>query len=78
MDGRSPTDVTYSVPGMSCEHCGLAVRTGVAAVPGVRSVEVDLATKLVAVHGESLDDGAIRTAIEEAGYEAAAQVGGGR
>jgi copper chaperone CopZ len=40
-------------------------------VAGVTNVEVDLATKLVFVHGEGLDDATIRAAIEEAGYEAA-------
>jgi hypothetical protein len=43
----------------------------VSAVAGVSAVEVDLATKLVVVRGEALDDSAIRAAIEEAGYEAA-------
>jgi copper chaperone len=43
----------------------------VRAVDGVRSVDVDLGTKLVSVTGQSLDDAAIRAAIEEAGYEAA-------
>ena len=64
------TELTYSVPGMSCEHCERAIRSEVAAKPGVRTVAVDLVTKLVAVRGESLDDVAIRAAIEEAGYEA--------
>jgi copper chaperone len=60
----------YIVPGMHCGHCETAVRDEVSAVPGVESVEVDLATKLVEVAGEPLDDAAIRAAIEEAGYEA--------
>lgn len=64
------TEMTYSVPDMSCAHCERAVRSQVAAVPGVHSVAVDLATKLVKVRGESLPDAAIRAAIEEAGYEA--------
>lgn len=61
----------YVVEGMHCGHCESAVREEVSAVPGVESVEVDLATKLVEVAGEPLDDAAIRAAIEEAGYEAA-------
>ena len=61
----------YVVPGMHCGHCVTAVRDEVSAVPGVESVEVDLASKLVEVAGEPLDDAAIRAAIEEAGYEAA-------
>jgi copper chaperone CopZ len=40
-------------------------------VEGVASVDVDLETKLVVVHGEGLDDASLRAAIEEAGYEAA-------
>jgi copper chaperone CopZ len=61
----------YTVPGMSCSHCEAAVRDEVSALEGVESVTVDLASKLVEVRGEALDDGAIRVAIEEAGYEAA-------
>jgi copper chaperone len=56
---------------MHCGHCERAVRDEVGAVAGVSSVEVDLETKLVAVTGDSLDDAALRAAIEEAGYEAA-------
>jgi copper chaperone CopZ len=47
------------------------VKEEVSAVDGVTAVEVDLGTKLVTVTGESLDDAALRAAIEEAGYEAA-------
>lgn len=61
----------YSVPGMHCGHCEQAVKEEVSAVPGVASVAVDLDTKRVEVRGESLDDSAIRAAIDEAGYEAA-------
>ena len=63
---------TYTVPGMSCEHCRAAVTEEVAAVPGVTAVDVDLGAKRVDVHGEDLDDAAIRAAIDEAGYDVAA------
>jgi copper chaperone len=62
---------TFTVAGMHCGHCERAVVAEVSAVAGVSSVEVDLEGKVVTVAGESLDDGAIRAAIEEAGYEAA-------
>jgi copper chaperone CopZ len=65
------TEVTYTVPGMSCGHCKQAVSAELAAVDGVDTVDVDLDTKLVTVRGHDLDDGALRAAIEEAGYEAA-------
>ncbi len=63
--------LTYTVPGMHCEHCERAVTEEVSALEGIESVVVDLETKRVDVHGEHLDDAAIRAAIEESGYEAA-------
>jgi len=63
--------ITYSVPGMTCDHCKHAVSSELGAVAGVTGVDVDLGTKLVRVTGEGLDDAALRAAIEEAGYEAA-------
>lgn len=63
--------ITYSVPGMTCDHCKHAVSSELGAVAGVAGVEVDLDTKLVTVAGEDLDDQALRSAIEEAGFEAA-------
>jgi copper chaperone len=65
------SEVTYSVPGMSCAHCEHAVSSELREVAGVESVDVDLETKLVVVRGAGLDDAALRAAIEEAGYEAA-------
>ena len=34
--------MTYSVPGVSCEHCRMAITEEVSAVAGVESVDVDL------------------------------------
>ena len=58
--------ITYSVPGMSCDHCKYAVSEELSQVGGVAAVDVDLDTKLVVVQGDSLDDGALRAAIVEA------------
>jgi copper chaperone len=63
--------VTYNVPKIHCTHCGAAIKEEVSEVPGVESVDVDVDAKVVTIHGESLDDTALRAAIEEAGYEAA-------
>jgi len=62
--------IVYSVPGMHCDHCVAAVTEEVSGVAGVESVDVDLETKLVVVHGSGLDDAALRAAIDEAGYDA--------
>jgi copper chaperone len=64
------SDLTYTVPGMSCGHCTQAVGAE-RRVAGVASVDVELDTKQVVVRGERLNDAAIRAAIVEAGYEAA-------
>lgn len=60
----------YTVAGMSCEHCKVAVSGEVAKVPGVELVDIDLATKRVVVRGVDLDDETVRAAIDEAGYGA--------
>ena len=55
---------------MTCGHCVNAVKTEVTGVPGVDSVDVDLDTKAVVVHGSQIDVKAIIAAVDEAGYEA--------
>ncbi len=60
---------TFTVEGMSCQHCVKAVKNALSHLEGVRSVEVDLATKKVEVEGENLQDAILKEAIEDAGYE---------
>jgi copper chaperone CopZ len=60
---------SYTVTGMTCQHCVDAVSREVAAVPGVTGVEVDLATGRVEVSGEGFTDEAVAAAVDEAGYE---------
>jgi copper chaperone len=61
--------IAYSVPGVSCEHCRVAIKQEVGAAAGVEVVDVDLEAKTVTVRGTGLDDSELRAAIEEAGYE---------
>jgi copper chaperone len=63
--------ITYSVPGIHCEHCARAIREEVSEIRGVETVDVDLPTKVVTVRGRGLSDGDVRDAIAEAGYEVA-------
>jgi len=60
--------LTYSVTGMSCDHCVAAVNAEVSELPGVSGVDVDLASGLVTVRGSDIDGQAVRTAVEAAGY----------
>lgn len=66
------TETTYTVTGMTCDHCARAVTTQVSDVPGVSKVDVDLASgRVLVVSDGPLDDAAVRSAMEEAGYEVA-------
>jgi copper chaperone len=63
--------LSYSVPGVHCDHCRAAIEGEVAPLAGVTGVAVDLVAKTVTVTGDALDDAAIRAAIDEAGYDVA-------
>ena len=62
------TTRTYSVDGMTCGHCIAAITDEVTKIGGVADVAVDLTANTVTVTGETLDDAAVRDAIDEAGY----------
>jgi copper chaperone len=62
---------TYSVVGMTCDHCARSVRAEVGALPGVTEVHVDLPSGQVTVTSEGLGTSQVRGAVEEAGYELA-------
>ena len=62
---------TYSVPGISCEHCRVAISGEVGRVAGVSAVDVDLGAKRVTVRGTGFDDASVRAAIDDAGYDIA-------
>ena len=63
---------SYTVTGMTCGHCVSAVTQEVSDLPGVTDVQVDLASGGLTVTSDSpVDDGAVRAAVEEAGYEVA-------
>ena len=63
--------ITYTVPAIHCAHCAMSIREEVSEIEGVEDVDVDVDSKLVTVKGLELDDAALRSAIVEAGYEAA-------
>lgn len=63
------TTTTYRVTGMTCDHCIRAVTTELVLLPGVRSVDIDLAEGAVTVTSDGpLDQEEVREAIDEAGY----------
>ena len=57
---------------MTCGHCVASVTEEVAEIPGVEHVDVVLETgALTVTSAEPLDDAAVRSAVEEAGYQLA-------
>lgn len=57
----------YTVEGMSCNHCVMAVKKSVGAADPAAKVEVDLATQTVKVESTAAKE-VIASRIEEAGY----------
>ena len=63
-----PTD--FGIEGMSCASCVVRVEKAIAAVPGVASATVNLATERATVtYSEPVPTEAVLQAIEKAGYE---------
>ena len=63
---------TYTVTGMTCGHCVSSVTEEVSELPGVRDVEVDLASGTVTVTSDApVGRDEVRAAVEEAGYSLA-------
>lgn len=58
----------FSVDGMTCDHCVHAVTDEVTKIPGVTDVAVDLAGSTVTITAETVDEAAVRAAVDEAGY----------
>ncbi|MEP6853238.1 MAG: heavy metal-associated domain-containing protein [bacterium] len=64
------TITTYTVQGMTCEHCVRSVTEEVARIPGVDGVRVDLAGGRVTVTAaQEPPVDALRAAVGEAGYQ---------
>jgi copper ion binding protein len=64
--------LTVTVAGMSCGHCVSSVRSEVGQIPGVTAIDVDVASGTVVIDSTGpLEEAAIRTAVEEAGYRLA-------
>jgi copper chaperone len=60
---------TYTVTGMTCDHCVRSVQEELGEIVGVTCVDVDLGSGAVTVTSAGpVDDGDVRAAVEEAGY----------
>ncbi|WP_214404417.1 heavy-metal-associated domain-containing protein [Pseudonocardia lacus] len=63
---------TYTVSGMTCEHCVASVTEEISEIDGVSAVDVELSSGAVTVtSAQPLDADSVREAVEEAGYKLA-------
>jgi copper chaperone CopZ len=68
----APRETTYTVTGMTCQHCVASVTEELTALPEVTGVEVDLAAGAVTVISvRELSTPQVAAAITEAGYQLA-------
>lgn len=67
-----PTELTLSVPDISCGHCKDSIEGAVGGLEGVANVEVTIDSKQVDVtYAAPADHAAIIAAIHDQGYEVA-------
>jgi len=67
---HASADWSLPVQGMTCASCVGRVERALSAVPGVRRANVNLATETAQIEADaSVDAGALRAAVEQAGYE---------
>jgi copper ion binding protein len=69
--GRSKT-IELDVEGMTCNHCVMRVKKALESVKGVKDADVDLGRKKakVKLDPDKVEDQALVSAVEEAGYKA--------
>ncbi len=66
------TTVTYTIPNISCHHCVHTIKSEVSELPGVQSVEADVATKVATITFETpASEDKIKSLLAEINYPAA-------
>ncbi|MER5436118.1 heavy-metal-associated domain-containing protein [Streptomyces sp. NPDC002588] len=70
IQGTGATTTVYKVSGMTCGHCEGSVSKEISALDGVTAVTAVAKTGEVTVTSTAtLDEEAVRAAVDEAGYE---------
>jgi copper chaperone len=57
------------IEGMSCGHCVRHVNNALSEVEGASNIEVNLEGKYAVIEASGVEDGAIKFAVEDAGYD---------
>ena len=58
---------TFTVSGMTCQHCVASVTEEVSELAGVTGVDVDLTSGTLRVTGQDVTAGQVQAAVAEAG-----------
>ncbi len=59
---------SITVRNVKCGGCAAAIQEGLGKLPGVSRVEVDVASGLVTVEGDTLDRAGLRAELARLGY----------
>jgi copper chaperone len=62
------TEKRYTISGMSCNHCVMALRKELSNVAGVEILEATVGSALLSYEPDIVPERAILDAVEEAGY----------
>ncbi len=62
-------EITMKIEGMQCGHCSSRVKGALEKVEGVASAEVSHETGIAVVKGENLNAAALKTAVENQGFD---------
>ena len=67
------TTVNYTIPNISCNHCVHTIKDEVAELPGVKSVEADLTSKVATITFDPpASEEKIKSLLAEINYPVAA------
>lgn len=67
------TTVNYTIPNISCNHCVHTIQNEVAELPGVKSVEADLTSKVATITFDPpASEEKIKSLLAEINYPVAA------
>ncbi len=66
------TERTYTINGMTCNHCVMSLRKELAQVEGLEVLNVGIGSATVAMDEARVSDEQLRAAVERAGFSVAA------
>jgi copper chaperone len=61
-------ELELKVANVKCGGCASAIQNGLQALPGIESIEVDIAGSRVCIKGTGFNAGTIQTKLDELGY----------